>query len=56
MEEGDPSLASADLTVFVTSPAAGETLRALFAEVLARAPLCATLRKAAAVTTRLVIL
>ena len=56
LEEGDPSLASADITVFVTSPASGETLRSLFAEVLARAPLHSTLRKATSVTARLAIL
>jgi TusA-related sulfurtransferase len=56
LEQGDPSLASADLTVFVTSAAPGEILREIFANVLACAPLYATLKKAAAVTTRLVIL
>ncbi len=56
IEEGDPSLASADITVYITSPAAGETLRAVFNEVQARAPLCQTLRNAAAITARLVIL
>ena len=56
MEEGDPSLASADVTVFITSPAAGGELRSVFAAVLGRAPLYQTLCKAAPVATRLVIL
>jgi TusA-related sulfurtransferase len=56
MAEGDPSLASADITVFVTSPASGEALRAVFAEVQARAPLFQTLGKAASISARLVIL
>ena len=55
MEEGDPSLASVDVTVFVTSPAAGETLRGVFVEVLTRAPLYATLAKAVAITARLAV-
>lgn len=56
MEEGDPSLATTKITVFVTSPAAGEVLRTVFQEVLGRAPLFQTLRKAATVSARLVIL
>ena len=56
MEEGDPSLASVDITVFITSPAPGEVLRTVFAEVQARAPLLQMLRKAATVNTRLAIL
>lgn len=56
IEPGDPSLASADVTVFVTSPAPGEILREIFAGALAGAPLYNTLKKAAPVTTRLVIL
>ncbi len=55
MEEGDPSLANVDVTVFVTSPATGETLRRVFAEVLKRAPLYCTLGKAAAMTARLAV-
>jgi TusA-related sulfurtransferase len=56
MEQGDPSLASADITVFITSPAAGAELRSLFTTVLSRAPLYQTLSKVAAVAARLVIL
>jgi TusA-related sulfurtransferase len=54
--EGDPSIAAVEVTVFVTSPASGEELRAAFTGVVSRAPLCATLCKAAEVVTRLVIL
>lgn len=56
IESGDPSLATVDITVFVTSPAPGDTLRSIFAEVLTRAPLYGTLKKAAQVAARLVIL
>jgi TusA-related sulfurtransferase len=56
LAEGDPSLAAVEVTVFVTSPASGAELRAVFAGVVLRAPLCATLHKAAEVATRLVIL
>jgi TusA-related sulfurtransferase len=56
MEEGDSSLASADVTVFITSPASGADLRSVFDGVLARAPLYQTLRKAASVSARLAIL
>lgn len=56
MEEGDPSLASVDITVFITSPAPGEVLRAVFAETQSRAPLCQTLSKAAPLNIRLAIL
>lgn len=56
MEEGDPSLASVDVTVFVTSPAPGESLRGVFAQMLQRAPLYGTLAKAARVTAKLAIL
>jgi TusA-related sulfurtransferase len=56
MEEGDPSLASADVTVFITSPAPGAELRSVFSGVLDRAPLYRTLSKAAQVSARLVIL
>ena len=55
MEEGDPSLAAVDLTVFITSPAPGEVLRGIFAEVLERSILYRTLHKAAAVQARLAI-
>ena len=55
MEEGDPSLASVDVTVFLTSPAAGEALRGVFVEVLTRAPLYATLAKTVAITARLAV-
>ena len=55
MEAGDPSLASADITVFVTSPAGGDVLRKVFAEVQARAPIYQTLCKSAALTARLAI-
>lgn len=56
MEEGDPSLASVEITVFITSPASGDVLRSVFAEVQNRAPLFQTLRKAARIKSRLVIL
>lgn len=55
MEEGDPSLASADVTVFVTSPATGEALRKVFAGILLSSPLYSTLAKAALLTARLAI-
>jgi TusA-related sulfurtransferase len=55
MEDGDPSLAGVDITVFVTSPAPGESLRRVFTEVQARAPLFCTLHKAATLTARLAI-
>jgi TusA-related sulfurtransferase len=56
IEEGDPSLASVEITVFITSPAPGAELRSLFTTVLTRAPLYQTLCKAALVTARLAVL
>jgi len=56
LEEGDPSFAKIELTVFVTSPAVGTKLREVFAETLQRSPLFKTLEKACEVTTRLVVI
>jgi len=56
MEEGDPALAAAEVTVFVTAPAPGDVLRGIFTAIQSRAPVLATLQKSAAVAVRLVIL
>lgn len=56
LEEGDPSLASVDATVFVTSPASGSELRAAWEDAKKRSPLLQTFSKAATVETRLAIL
>lgn len=55
IEEGDPSLASVDATIFATSPAAGSELRATWEDAKKRSPLLQTLRKACAVEARLAI-
>ena len=56
LEEGDPSLASVDVTVFVTSPSGGSELRAAWDDAKKRSPLLQTFSKAAQVETRLAIL
>ena len=56
VDAGDPSFSKIDLTVFVTSPAAGADLREVFAETLKRSPLFSTLEKACEVTTRLAVM
>ncbi|MBP7949644.1 MAG: sulfurtransferase TusA family protein [Verrucomicrobiales bacterium] len=56
VEPGDAAISSVEVTLFVTSPASGEALRRVFAEVQSRAPIFCTLKKAAAVQARLAIL
>jgi TusA-related sulfurtransferase len=56
LEEGDPSFAKIELSVFVTSPAPGSRLREVFAETLQRSPLFKTLEKACEVTNRIVVM
>ncbi|MCB1098640.1 MAG: OsmC family protein [Verrucomicrobiae bacterium] len=56
MEEGDPSFSKIELTVFVTSPAAGADLRTAFDETLRRSPLFATLQKACEATARIAVI
>jgi hypothetical protein len=56
LAEGDPGLASVELTLFITSPAKGDALRAAWAEARARSPLLQTLCKACEIRDRLVIL
>ena len=55
MEDGDPSLEKADITLFITSPSPGSELRTALSEALRRAPLYQTFNKAGLVNTRLVI-
>lgn len=56
LAEGTPSLARVDVTLFITSPAAGALLRETWEEARRRSPLFQTLLKACAIETRLVIL
>ena len=56
LEDGDPSFSKIELTVFVSSPAAGADLRETFAKTLQRSPLFTTLEKACEVVTRLAVM
>ena len=56
LDQGDPSVKKIDLTVFITSPAAGDDLRRAWAETLTRSPLYQTLCKACEIEARLAIL
>ena len=56
LEDGDPSIAKIELTVFVTSASAESDLRAEFDETLRRSPLFATLAKACTITPRLAVI
>lgn len=56
ISDGDPSLASLEVSLFATSPEKGEALRAAWDFVRTRSPLLTTLAKACEVNARFVVL
>ena len=56
LSTGDPSMASVDLTLFVTAAAPGATIRAIWEEAKRRSPLYNTFKKALALDSRLVLM